>query len=60
MNKLNKFFFVLSAVFCLICFGASIWLAVTLRNDMMSWAMVTLFGVAVLWFGFNAWKKLKE
>ena len=52
MEKLKKTFMVLSLVFILIGFGASIWLYSVLQ-DTTSIIMMVLFLVGLIWFGFN-------
>lgn len=52
MEKLKKIFMVLSLVFILIGFGASIWLYSVLQ-DTTSIIMMVVFLVALIWFGFN-------
>ena len=58
MEKLRKVFMLLSLVFIVICFGASIWLYVVLQ-DTMSMVMMVVFFLALLWFGFNVRNLLK-
>jgi hypothetical protein len=52
MEKLKKIFMVLSLVFILIGFGASIWLY-TVLHDTTSIIMMAVFLVALIWYGFN-------
>ena len=52
MEKLKKTFMILSFVFIIIGFGASIWLYTVLR-DTTSIIMMAVFLVALIWFGFN-------
>ena len=52
MEKLKKTFMVLSLVFILIGFGASIWLYSVLQ-DTTSIIMMVVFLIALIWFGFN-------
>ena len=52
MEKLKKIFMVLSLVFILIGFGASIWLYSVLQ-DTTSIIMMVVFLIALIWFGFN-------
>lgn len=52
MEKLKKAFMVLSLVFILIGFGASVWLY-TVLNDTASIVMMAVFFVALVWYGFN-------
>ncbi|MBQ6965724.1 MAG: hypothetical protein IJP82_08580 [Bacteroidaceae bacterium] len=58
MEKLKKLFMILSLVFIVICFGASIWLYVVLR-DTMSFIIMVIFFLALIWFGFNVRNMLK-
>ena len=50
---------VLSLVFILIGFGASIWLYSVLQ-DTTSIIMMVVFLVALIWFGFNVKSVLKK
>ena len=50
---------VLSLVFILIGFGASIWLYFVLQ-DTTSIIMMVVFLVALIWFGFNVKSVLKK
>lgn len=59
MEKLKKLFMVLSLVFILIGFGASIWLYSVLQ-DTTSIIMMVVFLVALIWFGFNVKSVLKK
>lgn len=59
MEKLKKIFMVLSLVFIVLCFGASIWLYVVLQ-DTMSLVMMVVFFLALVWFGFNVRNLLKS
>jgi hypothetical protein len=52
MEKLKKIFMILSFVFIIIGFGASIWLY-TVLQDSTSIIMMVVFFVALIWFGFN-------
>lgn len=56
MEKLKKIFMVLSFVFILIGFGASVWLYTVLK-DTSSILMMVVFFVALIWFGFNLKKR---
>lgn len=58
MERLKKIFMVLSLVFILIGFGASIWLYTVLR-DTTSIIMMAVFLVALIWYGFNVKSILK-
>ena len=58
MERLKKIFMVLSLVFILIGFGASIWLYTILR-DTTSIIMMAVFLVALIWYGFNVKSVLK-
>ena len=55
MEKLKKTFMVLSLVFILIGFGASVWLYMVLK-DTTSIVMMSVFFVALIWYGFNVKK----
>lgn len=59
MEKLKKTFMVLSLVFILIGFGASVWLYAVLK-DTTSIIMMAVFFVALIWFGFNVKNLLKN
>ncbi len=59
MDKLKKIFVVLSFVFVVLGFGASIWLYTVLK-DTMSMVMIGLFFVALLWYGYNLYNQLKN
>ena len=50
---------VLSLVFIIIGFGASVWLY-TVLNDTASIVMMTVFFVALIWYGFNVKNILKK
>jgi len=52
MEKLKKIFMILSLVFILIGFGASVWLYSVLK-DTTSIIMMAVFFVALIWYGFN-------
>ena len=58
MERLKKIFMVLSLVFILIGFGASIWLYTVLR-DTTSIIMMAVFLVALIWYGFNVKSVMK-
>lgn len=49
----------LSFIFVTICFGASIWMAITLK-DITSYLIVLLFFLAIVWFGINLYKSFKK
>ena len=59
MEKLKKAFMVLSLVFIIIGFGASVWLYTALI-DAASIVMMTVFFVALIWYGFNVKNILKK
>ena len=52
IRQIKMIVFSLSLLIVTICFGVSIWLSVVL-GDMLSYAMASLFGIAVVWFGIN-------
>ena len=59
MEKLKKTFMILSLVFIIVGFGASVWLYTVLR-DTTSIIMMVVFLIAIVWYGFNVkslWKK---
>jgi hypothetical protein len=55
MERLKKIFMVLSLVFILIGFGASVWLYTVLK-DTTSIVMMSVFFIALIWYGFNVKK----
>ena len=59
MEKLKKAFMVLSLVFIIIGFGASVWLYTVLK-DAACVVMMTVFFVALIWYGFNVKNILKK
>lgn len=59
MEKLKKAFMVLSLVFIIIGFGACVWLYTVLK-DAASIVMMTVFFVALIWYGFNVKNILKK
>lgn len=59
MNKLNRIVLVVSLVFCVLCLGASIWMASVLR-DTASYTMTAIFLLATMWLGVNVWRSRKE
>ncbi|MBO7580547.1 MAG: hypothetical protein J6T38_03385 [Bacteroidaceae bacterium] len=59
MEKLKKTFMILSLVFIIVGFGASVWLY-TVLPDTTSIVMMAVFLIAMVWYGFNVkslWKK---
>ncbi len=52
MEKLKKIFMVLSLVFILIGFAASVWLYIVLK-DTTSIVLMSVFFIALVWYGFN-------
>lgn len=52
MEKLKKTFMILSLVFIIVGFGASVWLYTVLR-DTTSIIMMVVFLIAMVWYGFN-------
>ena len=59
MEKLRKIFMILSLVFILIGFGASIWLY-TVLQDTTSIILMVVFLFALIWYGFNVKNILKK
>lgn len=59
MEKLRKIFMILSLVFILIGFGASIWLY-TVLQDTTSIILMVVFLLALIWYGFNVKNILKK
>lgn len=59
MEKLKTVFFILSFIFIFVGFGASIWLYVVL-SDGMSMAIMVIFFLALVWYGFNVRTMLKK
>ena len=59
MEKLRKIFMILSLVFILIGFGASIWLY-TVLQDTSSIILMVVFLLALIWYGFNVKNILKK
>ncbi|MBO7592222.1 MAG: hypothetical protein J6T00_02485 [Bacteroidaceae bacterium] len=59
MEKLRKIFMILSLVFILIGFGASIWLY-TVLQDTTSIIIMAVFLLALIWYGFNVKSILKK
>ncbi|MBP3214366.1 MAG: hypothetical protein J6M19_05975 [Bacteroidaceae bacterium] len=58
MEKLKKIFMLLSLLFIVLCFGASIWLY-TILPDTTSIVIMVIFFLALIWFGFNVRNILK-
>lgn len=59
MERLRKIFMILSLVFILIGFGASIWLY-TVLQDTTSIIIMAVFLLALIWYGFNVKSILKK
>ena len=59
MENLKKIFMILSLVFIAIGFGASVWLY-TVLHDGMSIAMMAVFLLALIWYGFNVRSMLRK
>ncbi|MBQ9667093.1 MAG: hypothetical protein IJ635_11255 [Bacteroidaceae bacterium] len=59
MENLKKIFMILSLVFIAIGFGASVWLY-TVLHDGMSIAMMAVFLLALIWYGFNVKSLLRK
>ena len=52
MEKLKKTFMILSLIFIIVGFGASVWLY-TVLSDTTSIIMMVVFLIAMVWYGFN-------
>jgi hypothetical protein len=59
MERLKRIFMILSLVFIIMGFGASIWLYTVLK-DATSMVMMAVFFVALIWYGFNVKSLLKK
>lgn len=59
MENLKTIFFILSFIFIFVGFGASIWLYVVL-SDTMSMAIMVVFFLALIWYGYNVRGMLKK
>ena len=59
MERLRKIFMILSLVFIVVCFGASIWLY-TVLQDTMSIVIMIVFFLGLVWFGINVRNLLKS
>ena len=58
MEKLKKTFMILSLIFIIVGFGASVWLY-TVLSDTTSIIMMVVFLIAMVWYGFNVKSVLK-
>ena len=59
MENLKKTFMILSLIFIIVGFAASVWLY-TVLSDTTSIIMMVVFLIAMVWYGFNVkslWKK---
>lgn len=52
MDNLKKVFMILSLIFIVVGFGASVWLY-TVLHDTTSIVMMAVFLIAMVWYGFN-------
>ena len=52
MEKLKKTFMILSLIFIIVGFAASVWLYTVLK-DTASIIMMAVFFIAMVWYGFN-------
>lgn len=52
MENLKKTFMILSLIFIIVGFGASVWLY-TVLSDTTSIIMMAVFFIAMVWYGFN-------
>lgn len=52
MERLKKIFMVMSLVFIVLCFGASVWLYSVLKDSTSMVIMAVLF-VAMIWYALN-------
>ena len=59
MEKLKKTFMILSLIFIIVGFGASVWLYMVLK-DTTSIIMMALFLIARVWYGFNVKSILRK
>ena len=59
MEKLKKTFMILSLIFIIVGFGASVWLY-TVLSDTTSIIMMAVFLIAMVWYGFNVKSILKK
>lgn len=59
MERLKRIFMILSLVFIIMGFGASIWLYTVLK-DATTMVMMAVFFVALIWYGFNVKSLLKK
>ena len=59
MEKLKKTFMILSLIFIIVGFGASVWLYMVLK-DTTSIIMMALFLIAMVWYGFNVKSILRK
>lgn len=59
MEKLKKTFMILSLLFIVVGFGASVWLY-TVLQDTTSMIMMAVFLIAMVWYGFNVKNILRK
>ena len=59
MERLRKIFMILSLVFIVVCFGASI-CQNTVLQDTMSIVIMIVFFLGLVWFGINVRNLLKS
>lgn len=52
MGNLSKLMMWLSFVLVIICFGASLWMAFVLKDN-MSYMMAGIFFIAIIWIALN-------
>lgn len=52
MERIKKIFMVMSLVFIVLCFGASVWLYSVLKDSTSMVIMAVLF-VAMIWYALN-------
>ncbi len=59
MGNLSKLMMWLSFVFVVICFGASLWMAYVLKDN-MSYMMSGIFFIAGIWLALNLYNLKKK
>jgi len=59
MENLKKTFMILSLIFIIVGFAASVWLY-TVLSDTTSIIMMVVFLIAMVWYGFNVKSILKK
>ncbi|MBR6197754.1 MAG: hypothetical protein IKQ72_09155 [Bacteroidaceae bacterium] len=64
MELLKKIMMMASLVFCIICFGASAWMAYSLPSGNSDVSIFVLFALiflaAAVWFGMNVFNLIKS